>query len=345
MNINEELVARFLKNDCSREEAEYLTAYFEAHPDAVEKYIGETEWKQFTTAEVLPSAMSDQILHRIREDTALTRPYRRFWYMAAAAAVLFLITGSILWMNNRPVQTKLADTHNTREDSYRTVVVSNTSQKDKLVILEDGSTVTLTTGSVLRYTQPFNKNQRYMTLEGKAFFKVAKDKNRPFRVVAGGLMTTALGTSFWVEARPAKKDVHVTLLTGRVMVQQDSVKGISYFKPVYLAPGQALAFDRQTHLARVSYNDSPATTKNSVAKQRAAPTNTLVFNQQPLTTVLNTLQKHCHVPIAFLEEQLSDIKFSGSYSGTDSLEDILKIVVLINDLKLERTANGFSISR
>ncbi len=32
MNINEELVARFLNNECSREEAEYITAYFEAHP-------------------------------------------------------------------------------------------------------------------------------------------------------------------------------------------------------------------------------------------------------------------------------------------------------------------------
>ncbi len=223
--------------------------------------------------------------------------------------------------------------------------ISNTSGKDKLVTLEDGSVMHATPGSELQYMQPFDEHQRYMTLEGKAFFKVAKDKQRPFRVVAGGLMTTALGTSFWVEAiGQSKKEVRITLVTGKVMVQQNAVKDTVYFKPVYLAPGQELAFDRQSHVSRL-YNDPLANNKRSVIKAEEAPAGTLVFNHQPLPAVLRTLQQHFQVTIAFNEEELRNIKFSGSYTGTDTLESILNVVVLINDLKLERTAAGFSISR
>jgi ferric-dicitrate binding protein FerR (iron transport regulator) len=343
MNITEELIARFLKNDCSREEAEYLTAYFEAHPEELEKYIGEAEYKQFTTQQALPPVMSNALLQRIKQDAALGPKHYIIRYMAAAAVVLLTATGIVLWMNNRPERTQLAGAEKANNDSARMVIIGNTSRNNKLVTLADGSVVTLTTGSELQYKQPFDTNERYITLTGKAFFKVAKDKNRPFKVVAGGLTTTALGTSFWVDANQTKKDIHVILVTGKVVVQQDVVKSDPYFNPVYLTPGQQLVFDRQSHIVRVSLSELPA--KGAVAKTKAEPIQKLVFNQQPLTEVLNILQKHFHVTIAYNEEVITNIKFSGNYTGTDTLEDILNAVALINDLKLEHTANGFSIGR
>lgn len=340
MNITEELVTRFLKNGCSQEEAGYLTAYFKAHPEELDKYIGETEYKQFITQQELSPVMSDAIFKRIKQDAALTPKHYILRYMAAAAVVLLTATGIVLWMNNQPERTQLADTKKAGNDSTRMVVIGNTSINNKLVTLEDGSVVTLTTGSELQYKQPFDNNERYIALTGKAFFKVAKDKNRPFKVVAGGLTTTALGTSFWVDANQTKKDIRVILITGKVVVQQDST---TYFKPVYLTPGQELVFDRQSHVARVSLSELPA--KDAVVKTKAEPIQKLVFNQQPLTEVLSILQKHFHVTITYNEEQLRNIKFSGNYTGTDTLEDILNAVALINDLKLERTATGFSIGQ
>ena len=343
MNINEELVTRFLKNDCSREEAEYITAYFEAHPQELEKYLGETEYKQFATNQELPQAMSEAILKRIKHDAALTPKHFILRYMAAAAVVLLTATGIALWMNNQPGRTQLADAEKTGKDSTHMMVIGNTSKSNKLVTLEDGSVVTLTTGSELQYKQPFDKNERYLTLMGKAFFNVSKDKNRPFKVVAGGLITTALGTSFRVDANPTKPDTRVILVTGKVVIQQDSIKGNPDFNPVYLTPGQQLVFDRKSHVARVSLSEVQG--KDAVAKTKAEPIQKMVFNQQPLTDVLSILQKHFHVTIAFNKEELANIKFSGNYTGTDTLEDILNAVALINDLKLEHTATGFSIGR
>lgn len=343
MNINEELVTRFLKNDCSREEAEYITAYFEAQPEELEKYVGETEYKQFATKQEVPQTMSEAILKRIKHDAALTPKHYILRYMAAAAVVLLTATGIALWMNNRPGHTQLADAEKASNDSSRMMVIGNTSKSDKLVTLEDGSVVTLTAGSELQYKQPFAKNERYITLTGRAFFKVAKDKSRPFKVVAGGLMTTALGTSFWVDASKTKPDIRVILVTGKVVIQQDSIKSNPYINPVYLTPGQELVFDRLSQVARVSLSEVQG--KDAVAKIKAEPIQKLVFNQQPLTEVLSILQKHFHVTITYNKEELTNIKFSGNYTGTDTLEDILNAVALINDLKLERTATGFSISQ
>jgi len=51
---------------------------------------------------------------------------------------------------------------------------------------------------------------------GRAYFEVARDAARPFRVVAGGQTVTALGTAFTVERRDHK--ISVTLVEGRVAV-------------------------------------------------------------------------------------------------------------------------------
>lgn len=345
MKINAELVAKFVRNECSSEEAEFITAYFEAHPEALEKYIGEAEWKQFATTHSLPPAKSKQLLRQIRQDAAVTPQFRYRSYMVAAAAVLLLITGGIYWLFNQPNHTTLAATDKTAKDSLHALVITNTSAKDKQLSLEDGSIVTLTPGSTLQYTTPFGSQQRYLALEGKALFKVAHDKNRPFMVAAGGLVTTALGTSFWVEWKQTNKEVHIKLITGSVVIRQDSTKVMANFRPVYLTPGQELIFDRQNQQAKVLSGFTPPVAKASAIKDNAAAKEILVFNQQPLPEVIQILQKHFHVSISFNEEELKSIKYSGSYSVTDDLDDILNAVALINELKLEKTSTGFTISQ
>lgn len=345
MKINAELVAKFVSNECSSEEAEFITMYFEAHPEALEKYIGEAEWKQFATTHAMHPDKSKQLLRQIRQNAALMPQihYRR--YMVAAAAVLLMITGSIYWLLNQPNRTILAATDKTAKAGLHAMVITNTSAKDKQLSLEDGSTVTLTPGSTLQYTTPFDRQQRYLALEGKALFKVAHDKNRPFMVTAGGLVTTALGTSFWVESKPSNNEIHIKLITGSVSIRQDSTRLMVNFKPVYLTPGQELVFDRQNQLVKVLSGFTPPAAKAPAIKDNAAAKDILVFNQQPLPEVLQILQKHFNVSISFNEEQLQYIKFSGSYTATDNLHDILETVILINELKLEKTSTGFTISQ
>ncbi len=85
------------------------------------------------------------------------------------------------------------------------------------LVLSDGTEVYLNAGSRLTYPTRFVRKERIVTLEGEAYFKVAKDKERPFIVQAGNVRTRVLGTEFNISSYSAS-DVHVTLIEGGVQV-------------------------------------------------------------------------------------------------------------------------------
>lgn len=87
-----------------------------------------------------------------------------------------------------------------------------------MVPLSDGSKVKINSGSKLIYPKLFDSgNTREVSLVGEAFFEVAHDKEKPFIVRSGQLVTRVLGTSFTVKAYPTE-DIAVTVATGKVRV-------------------------------------------------------------------------------------------------------------------------------
>ncbi|MHB1205629.1 MAG: FecR family protein [Rhodospirillaceae bacterium] len=78
-------------------------------------------------------------------------------------------------------------------------VVNYSAQRGEIrfVPLADGSLITLDTASTVavRYTRGVRNVE---LVAGRALFNVAKDKSRPFVVMAGGLKVQAVGTSFAV---------------------------------------------------------------------------------------------------------------------------------------------------
>lgn len=87
--------------------------------------------------------------------------------------------------------------------------------EQKRVRLADGSGVLLNTDTVLRVK--FIAAERRLFLDrGQAFFQVAKDQTRPFRVFAGRAEVRALGTAF--EVRRIGDSVQVTLEEGKVAI-------------------------------------------------------------------------------------------------------------------------------
>jgi ferric-dicitrate binding protein FerR (iron transport regulator) len=346
MKLNAELITRFLNNECSREEAESITAYFEAHPEELDRYIGENEWKQFSTPHTLSQATGKQLWRQIKAEAAIIPRIQRKWYTYAAAAAIFtLLAGSMAWFISKQTGRYAPTAAQPATDTQHIASITNTGTQDKVFTLEDGSEITLTAGSTLEYPSPLGTIHRLIRLEGKALFKVAQEKGRPFTVAAGGLTTTALGTSFWIESRKAQNSIQVKLVTGKVVIKKDSTQAsATAFQPVYLTPGQELVFDKQAQLARVS---DTKVIKTAVAVKTAARvvTSALAFNQRLLPDVLHILESHFHTTIAFDETQLMKMKFSGNYTETDKIDDILNTVALINDLKLEKTATGYSITK
>jgi transmembrane sensor len=86
--------------------------------------------------------------------------------------------------------------------------------------LPDGSHVWLNNASSLRYPVSFTGNSREVELTGEAYFEIAKDASRPFRVAvhSGTRSSTVevLGTSFNVMAYDDENTERTTLVEGSV---------------------------------------------------------------------------------------------------------------------------------
>lgn len=95
------------------------------------------------------------------------------------------------------------------------------------VILYDSTKVWLNAESTLRYPVTFQDNERKVELSGEAYFEVAHNAKAPFKVVMADSDTvTVLGTHFNVQAYPKEKEKAVTLLEGKVLVQNDKDKAV-----------------------------------------------------------------------------------------------------------------------
>jgi transmembrane sensor len=126
---------------------------------------------------------------------------RRRWPLALAASVVVCVIGVLGWVWLVP-----------RGTVYATVVGGL-----EPVPLADGSTVTLNTDSVVRVV--VTGGERRVDLErGEAYFEVAKDSQRPFKVRVGADEVIAVGTKFSVlrEADSAR----IVMIEGRVRVDR-----------------------------------------------------------------------------------------------------------------------------
>lgn len=106
--------------------------------------------------------------------------------------------------------TGLIDFRRYADQQYATRVGEKTA-----VTLPDGSVVTLNTDTVLRTEA--SRDKRIVHLDrGQAYFRVAKDTERPFEVHAAGRVVTAVGTAF--DVRVDRGRFEVTLVEGKVRV-------------------------------------------------------------------------------------------------------------------------------
>jgi ferric-dicitrate binding protein FerR (iron transport regulator) len=98
-------------------------------------------------------------------------------------------------------------------------------------------------GSSIHYNDDFSTD-RYLELEGEAFFDITKNPELPFRVQTKDLLVEVLGTEFNVKT-DSGKPTSVTLATGSVKVLTPDHKEIK------LVPNQRLVFDELTSQAVV----------------------------------------------------------------------------------------------
>ncbi len=191
--------------------------------------------------------------------------------------------------------------------------------------LPDGSDVMLNSGSSLRFSSQFNnRDERIVELKGEGFFKVARNKKKPFFVEAGKVWVKALGTAFNLNAVHADQKIFVALTEGKVLISADERNSGNR---VILNPGQ---------LARYETDKGAFTTTqvDDMDKYVGWTEGKLVFSDDPMLEVADRLENWFNVKIEIKNEELKNYRFTGTFIN-EQIEEILDAFSQTSPLKYE----------
>lgn len=169
----------------------------------------------------------------------------------------------------------------------------------KVVTLSDGSKITLNNQSSLKYPSSFKGKTREVYLVGQAFFEVAHDPEKPFKVHTDQLDVQVLGTSFDIFAYPKDEKIAVAVATGKVGVLSNNGKKTNTH---FLLPGDKLTYDRLTS----NFNS----TKVNIADIFAWNGGKLTFRNETLESITTQLQRYYKVKFVFNNRALRYKKIS-----------------------------------
>ena len=358
MQITQELINRFFKNECSLDEVDILIKYFSANKEALEKYMSKKEWDNNDIDESLNEEQSAILLSTLQKQLFNKQKTRlfaihdiRFKAIVAAASVVLLVMSGWWFISNNNGATSAStvvkkDVPATEtEPGFIWQVVTNEGSNARLVKLEDGSVITLYKNSTVKYPQSFPGNTRPVQLNGDAFFQVAKNKLKPFIVYTGNLSTTALGTSFRITAfDEGRSAINVKLLTGKVVVK--SIHAMpDWKKDRFLLPGELLTYNARTAALVVAKFAPEAKAASNVSRlpQNRHVVKELKFNHTALNEVMNKLALLYDVKINFSDGDLQGMNFTGSVNEYDDVKTILKMIAQMNELQVDQTQDGFSL--
>lgn len=195
------------------------------------------------------------------------------------------------------------------------------------VTLSDGSVVNLNAGSKLSFPTGFRGAERKVTLEGEAFFEVAKNADMPFIVQVDGSSILVLGTKFNVSSYKEDNGITATLLEGSILFSDP------YHHQVKLKPNQQInSQSGKLILKDVDATDDMAWTKGQ-----------FLFNNMPIASVMQKLGRWYNVDVD--EQSLPDKNLYLKISRHANLTEVLKIISKATDMNFELKENTILLKK
>ncbi|MCK7557470.1 DUF4974 domain-containing protein [Chitinophaga sedimenti] len=142
-------------------------------------------------------------------------------------------------------------------------------------------------------------------------------------------MTRVLGTSFNVRRYESRKDMAVSVLSGKVQVATASGE-----KEVLAAGRELVKVDNKDYVVK----DIP-----DAAMRGAWKNGEMVFRQQPFALIAAELEDYYAIEINFKSEQLAGLRITGRFSYAQTPDEILRSLCLVNGNKFSREGNNYTV--
>lgn len=248
---------------------------------------------------------------------------RRRWFVYArniAAVLLLMVTvsvGSIFTYN---------ELDKSGDQFYNETTVPLGSQTK--VLLPDGSTVVLNSGSVLKYPLSYGKKERNVYLVGEGYFEVAKDKEKAFQVYAGDMTVKVTGTEFNLRCYLEDQSTEVSLIDGGVDVFANN-------KYVRLKPDEKAIYNRNT-------GDLYSETADSY-KSALWTTGRLSFVNASFLDILKDIERKYNIKIHVDSQKVTNEYFSGSIDLNMSLQEVFNFIDVDKKYRFEQSGGVITL--
>lgn len=259
------------------------------------------EWNEDMNPEVMTEKDKENIRSKLNfyVEFDKKRLFRKRMMQIAAVLIPFVFVLYAVLYDNQPDRV-------TEKDFVVTVKQGDRAQ----VTLPDQSKVWMNSNSKLVYRNGKN-NTREVRLTGEAFFKVYKDKNRPFIVSTTAIQVEVLGTSFNVNARQGSDVVETSLVEGSI-----KLSGAELSQDYLLKPNEKAIYTPSTKSIKIEPTDNEVET--------AWKDNKLQFKSEKFGSVVKRMEEWYGVKIISNCPNIEHDLISGAFKG-ESLGTVLEI--------------------
>lgn len=198
------------------------------------------------------------------------------------------------------------------ETRYNTLTTRNGEQYQ--VILPDGTFAYLNAASSITFPTTFtHAKKREVTLDGEAYFEVAKDKKHPFIVKTNTQQVEVLGTHFNVKSYADESIVKTTLLEGSVKVVFKNQRAI-------LKPGQQSLVNPGSNNENISI-DYDADVTEAIAWKNGI----FEFKNASIEELMLSAARWYDLNVIY-EKNLPDLKISGRISRNVNFSGFINLL-------------------
>ena len=311
-DINNNLIIRYLRNNLSENEKFQVISWLESSEQNREFLFGLKEAYLISQWETVKATADvdnewEKLHSSITEAQKLNRKstFKIFNQIAKYAAIAILAFGIGTLFN-----------HFFEVPNPHVTTFSTGFGRNSVVILNDGSKVTLNAKSTLTYNNQ-SKNNREVTLNGEAVFDIKKDHDKPFYVNTAYYRIKVLGTFFNVSTYDNDDYVSTTLKRGIVQIVDMSSNKIL----TELKVGERFYLDKKTGNYAIKM-------QKDLNDDFGWYDGKLCFNDIPLNDLTNKLEREFGYSIKIKNHNVQTYRYKANIEK-ENLKNIMKYISIV----------------
>ncbi len=336
-----ELITRKIAKEATPEELGELSYLLTKYPDSVYyEALLEQVW-ELGQPPVKPDLDETFEKHKLRNKADLNFKSNIAYYKRPA--VLLTVLASILIL----IATQFIKNDIPRSKDERVEIIAKKGIRKEFK-LPDGTSVVLNSGSTISYDPEMNSREsREVSLVGEAFFKVAHNAARPFRVKSPKVVIKVLGTEFNLKDYPGEKESETTLMKGSVeLTVNDRINQKFVLKPsekiVLLENTKKGGSSKASFVATIE-NVSPVNVgENKYIEEISWTENKFVFQNESFEELLPKLERWYNVRIILQNPDIRSYRFTGVFINENIIQ-ALEAMQLIKSFNYKLAENEIKI--